>query len=322
MTEQTTTGVDEQAARRGVPRVLDLPDPWNAVYGDRRVDATDQVLAEARRHYADAVTCLAARMFRELLPDAHTVVFNKDEDDNGTRITLVTIRNASGELMWHEEGPYLRFASYPEAVALAELVAYGDRQYVEFGEETLKAIRSLLKDAYNTRPGHFETTDEPHPDGSIYDGNLLKLVVPDEVPAWEGDGPMPAVVVNRQRMKRWLASDFVTFECSLDDDGWTPTTEAVEELVTLLHDDPECYYDLGWQMTPNLGGIVASPSNTDTENAVIITALVIGGGRIATPPITNRELRTDKRGHEAALEALVYVAAVLSEAYPASNANS
>lgn len=313
MTEQTTSGVDEQAARRGEARLLEINDPWQFIYGEP-VKAADEVLERAHRQYAEVCVDLAARLFHQLLPDAHTVVFDKDVDDQGTRISLVTIRDAAGLLIWHEEGPYATFASHPDAVKFAELVAYGERRYVEFEEcDTLPAIRSLLRDACNSAPGFFETTDEPDDDGSMYPGDLLKLVIPELLTAQgAGPAPEPLVEVDVALLRGWLSLPEVAYEYSVDS-GWEPTAENVAELVQGICDDGDPA-GAGWVLHPSVKAVFTS---TLRGGDVVFGADMKNGARIASIPQDDKNLR-DSRGRtgvDAAVEALVYAAQLIDQAH-------
>lgn len=311
MTEQAE--VYDERARRGESLVVALPDPWRSARNDERAEATSRALDEAQKRHAEALRAIATRLILQLLPAARTVVFGKDEDVHGvTRIDLLAIRAGDGALLWYD--PYTTFASFPEAAAFCESVAYGERRFITLDHDTQNAIESVLVAAYDTRPGFFDTADEPGPDGSPYDRNLLQVTIP-EVAAYADGKPMPAIVVDQALMRKWLAGG--NAEDLTDDPYWRPTPSTVAELIDYMRDSAINYYDIGWQMNPNIADVYASPSNTDTEDAVIVRADLAGGGRVCTLPITNRELRTKKRGVEAALESLVYVAAALSESFPA-----
>lgn len=177
MTEPTKP-VDEQAARRGAARTLTLPEPRGVLLYDARVEETEAVLERAARQHAAALKAQVAKLIRRLLPEADTVVFEKDVYDNGdTRIDLMAIFDSQQRMLWFEGGCV--FSGSPEAVALAERVAYGDTQYVEFGWETQPLIEGLLREACDAWPAQFDTADEPAGGAGLR--NLLALVVPDEL---------------------------------------------------------------------------------------------------------------------------------------------
>lgn len=170
--------VNEQASQRGVTRTLTFPEPRGVLLHDARVDETEAVLERAARQHAAALKAQVAKLIRRLLPEADTVVFEADVYDNGdTRIDLMSIFDSQQRMLWFEDG--CGFPKSPEAVALAERVAYGDTQYVEFDWEAQQPIEGLLREAYDAWPAQFDTADEPAGGGSVGPHNLLALVVPD-----------------------------------------------------------------------------------------------------------------------------------------------
>jgi hypothetical protein len=135
--------------------------------GAAAVEAQDAAEEAATRH-ADARCRVAALIASSLLPASATVVFDRGEDTvtAQTEITLVSIRDSSGGLLWYNAGTV--YARHPDAEDLGEpphLYSYD-----------LANMRDQLQAAYDAHPGHSDTTA----DDIMPSANLLVLPVPYE----------------------------------------------------------------------------------------------------------------------------------------------
>jgi hypothetical protein len=141
------------------------------------ITATSDAADRAAARHAAQRSRLAALLTAQLLPDAASLVFSRDEDvvSAETIITLVHIRGGDGRLLWY--GQWTDFAEHQDASDLGTPP--------DLDARTLDDIQSQLSIAYDASPGHFDTTA----DGAevMPDANLLLLAVPD--PA--GRAPQP-----------------------------------------------------------------------------------------------------------------------------------
>lgn len=298
-------------ADRPAPPLLETED----ITDDDAMRAALELHIEASRRYALEEVRVACEMVRRLFPAADTVVFDKQEDDDGdTQIDLVIIRDAAGRALWHADNGQIE--DHPDAVALAEAEAYGGPVREQIESSTQYWIESHIRYAYDAADGHtFEPTDETFPAGgddvSYYDGNLLTMFV-DLPPA---DGTVPAVRVDRRSLTGWLYEQSSRDQIS---HLWEATPATVAALVNDLNNDPEPFAAIGWVMHPDLRQVDAWYT-LDEERAARFAVRRLIGEWFYTDLIPAEFFATDLRGHYAARAALVKVAALLSEAYAKAN---
>lgn len=126
--------------------------------------------------------------------------------------------------------------------------------------------------------------------------------------------PPAVVTVKTGALRRWLHQSHGTWLGQ----QWKPTAEGVADLVEELNDDlanPDGLARAGWTM-PRAIRIFAQILN---DGDVVFGADIAGGGRIASLPQSDKQLRDSRNriGVDAAVEALLYLAHLINEAYPA-----
>lgn len=131
------------------------------------IDAANAAERAAAGH-ADQRCRLAALLVAFELPGAGSLVFTRDEDllTAETIITLVSIRDSAGTLLWYN--PETGFANSQDAVALGKPP--------DLAPDHVSHVESQIQAAYDSHAGHFDTTSEGH---DLMPGvNLLVLPFP------------------------------------------------------------------------------------------------------------------------------------------------
>jgi hypothetical protein len=142
-----------------------MTDPVSGIHAS--VTAAAAAAGYAARYHATERCRLAALLAAFLLPGAASLVFIRDEDTVSaeTSITIVSIRDSAGALLWYSDGT--GYAGHPEARAM------GTPPVLD--PAVLGEIQVQLEAAYDASPGHFDTTG----DGAeqMPEANLLVLPV-------------------------------------------------------------------------------------------------------------------------------------------------
>jgi hypothetical protein len=144
-------------------RVID-PHEWEAATDVGRVGAAARVAQQAAEDYAAVLAGVAAALVRASLPGAQTLMFDVDIRDGATDITVLTIRDLNGALLWHGDDFY-----QPSPDELTTGIALLDDGAVE-------AITNTIQEAYDVDRGVFATVNVIHPD--LLGMNLLELNIP------------------------------------------------------------------------------------------------------------------------------------------------
>lgn len=146
-------------------------------------------------------------------------------------------------------------------------------------------------------------------DGEDVDGlmDVIRVAV-GAPPAREG------LSVDAEKLRAWLTT-WISEEYG-HDLAWRPTPRRLVELVTAIDDGGLAGGAI--ELTPHLPAEADDrriyATLTDDE-AVIFSLDTRRGGRVCTIPQENRELRSDKRGVDAAVEAITYVVDLLNKAH-------
>lgn len=144
--------------------LLSVPDADSRIpaVNDPNFAAAQVIYAEVRRESAARRAAVAATMIREMLPDAATVAFSYDEEDDETAV--VTIRAIDGDLLYVED-----LADVSSDVPMPAMAA-----------ETKKAINLLIGSAHSYDRSYFADTDVDNLDwDSANDLNVYLLVIDD-----------------------------------------------------------------------------------------------------------------------------------------------
>ncbi|HLL66427.1 MAG TPA: hypothetical protein VK453_11860 [Micromonosporaceae bacterium] len=134
---------------------------WDAITDVTRVAAAARTAQQAAADYAAVLAGVAAALIHASLPAAHTLMFDIDVRDGVTDITLLTVRDLTGALLWHGEDFY-----QPTPDEITAGVAVLDAGVVE-------AVTTTIQEAYDAGRGVFTTVTAGPAD--LLGMNLLEL---------------------------------------------------------------------------------------------------------------------------------------------------
>lgn len=140
---------------------------WARITDVVRVEAAAQAARVAAARYATVLAGVAAELVQASLPSAHTLMFAHDIRDGATDITMMTIRDDCGALLWHGADFY-----QPSPAELTAGIALLDDAVVE-------EVTTTIQQAYDTGHAGFTTVTAAHPD--LLRLHLLELNIPDAV---------------------------------------------------------------------------------------------------------------------------------------------
>lgn len=121
----------------------------------------------AAEGYAAVLAGVAAELIQASLPSAYTLMFHHDIRDGVTDITMMTIRDDGGALLWHGEDFY-----QPSPAEMTAGIAVLDDAVVE-------EVTNTIQQAYDTGHAAFTAVAAAHPD--LLRWHLLELNIPDAV---------------------------------------------------------------------------------------------------------------------------------------------